>query len=83
MDKIAIDEGTRAIIELTAKRAAAEAVEAHATKTCPAPASVERLWVSHGRLTGRVRRLELILVAAAASGGAGIGAWKALEIFFH
>ena len=65
-----IDEGTRAIIELTAERTAEKAVAKH-----EAQCSIGPLWKEHGGVKRRVRTLELVIAATAGVGGLGGGIW--------
>ncbi len=70
MGTATIDDGTRAIIELAAERAATRAIEKHADGC-----SIGHLWTNHDRVKGRVRKLELLLALAAGSGALGGAAW--------
>ena len=74
MGKAIIDEGTRAIIELAAERAATRAIEKHA-----AGCSIGPLWDDHNRVRGRIRKLELAVALAIGSGVLGGSAWALIK----
>ncbi len=70
MAKAEIPEGTRAIIELTAERAADQAITKHEAKC-----SIRPLWKEHDGVKRRVRVVELTIAATVGVGGIGGGIW--------
>ena len=75
-EEATIDDGVKAIIELTAERAATKAVEKHKSDC-----SIGRLWDAHERSRSALRKLQIGLIVvgtAAVLGGGIVGAVKVL-----
>lgn len=66
-----IPAGLRAVIELTAERAATKAIEKHEARC-----SIGKLWDCRDSDSRRLRRLEIILAVVATSGSVGVVGWK-------